>query len=670
MRAPLDACSPLVAASRWLWPLLALLAWPGGGCAAHRQPPAVPTELRGLERQSQLAPVVAWIRGLPIPTRGAASLSWSGDAVLRVDGVVRGLDLRGLDDRAAAALVQRHALTLVSARLRYLRPNTLRALRRLPRRSLFLALDHPPVEVLGRLVTLRRVLVGLAWIQSSEHFIRFWAEARARLPLPSLLPLRYLAWRSRTRGGVTPDGLLGIADPRTLEALELDGDAAIYSHSWAALAKLQRLRHLTLRRLSSGPFRSLGRLADLGQLETLALRNVTKTDFSFLRRLKRLRALELRRIPGSRGLAEGLSGLARLRSLTVHTWGDEAATVAASTLPSGLTWLELRGTRGASFLADGACRLTRLRGLSVTAPLRDVHLRRLAACATGLRRLKIHLYEGNGGPGLRAIDRLPGLILHLGYQGRLGALRGLRSLRSLDLRARRVADGELAALSSLRGLERLELGPGVTDRGLPHVARLEALRFLSLRHTAVTGAGLRALRPLRHLVHLDVSQPCVHASGGPWIEDSSGDSPPRECVKVRRISAADVAAWAAPSSLRSLSLRGTSVDDAAIQALGHLRLEELDVCECRNLTSMALSRLNPSRLRRLCLDTYAIHGKAAWPGALRRLRTLWIGNGFAQKFVGVDSELKPFRSLPVLEVIDGVPRPKVVRGWFPFTHFP
>lgn len=57
-----------------------------------------------------------------------------------------------------------------------------------------------------------------------------------------------------------------------------------------------------------------------------------------------------------------------------------------------------------------------------------------------------------------------------------------------------VTDAGLAHLLGLRSLSSLELGTGITDIGMQHIAKMTRLIRLDLRKTQVTGTGLAAIR--------------------------------------------------------------------------------------------------------------------------------------------------------------------------------
>jgi hypothetical protein len=81
----------------------------------------------------------------------------------------------------------------------------------------------------------------------------------------------------------------------------------------------------------------------------------------------------------------------------------------------------------------------------------------------------------------------------------LELVRNLQQLRELDISDSQVSDAGLAILAELPQLERLRLArTGVTDAGFhQHLAKMESLRELDLRGTAVSAELVRAWRQSR-----------------------------------------------------------------------------------------------------------------------------------------------------------------------------
>jgi uncharacterized protein YjbI with pentapeptide repeats len=131
----------------------------------------------------------------------------------------------------------------------------------------------------------------------------------------------------------------------------------------------------------------------------------------------------------------------------------------------------------------------------------------------------------------------------------LPALKRL-SLRCGDFDDDLLDDESLASLSSLTGLEHLNLrGMRIGDVGLKHLAELTQLKHLMLGSTHVTDAGLEHLHGLTNLETLDLS-------GTPL-----GD--------------ADLSALRGMTKLKRLSLESTGV--ATVDLRGLMQLEQLDV---------------------------------------------------------------------------------------------
>ncbi len=124
--------------------------------------------------------------------------------------------------------------------------------------------------------------------------------------------------------------------------------------------------------------------------------------------------------------------------------------------------------------------------------------RQLAKLADGIKRLRIdgnYLPKSNG--PLRGID-----------DDGLKAIGGIRSLESLEFMLLGITDAGLAHLAGLENLERLVLSmcPGVKGPGYASLAKLNALRGLSIHSMPIDAEALKALARLTQIRSL-VMQP-------------------------------------------------------------------------------------------------------------------------------------------------------------------
>src|SRR5262249_55946045 len=124
--------------------------------------------------------------------------------------------------------------------------------------------------------------------------------------------------------------------------------------------------------------------------------------------------------------------------------------------------------------------------------------------------------------------------------------KGLVSIRFLDLfeacDAEEVSDEGLAHIESMTSLHYLALGPGVSDTGLIHLAKLKELRELRLDNARdVTDRGLESLKKLTKLQSLSLQYTDV---AGPGLIHLAG-----------------------LKQLRELNLEGTPVGREAVDAL-------------------------------------------------------------------------------------------------------
>jgi hypothetical protein len=176
--------------------------------------------------------------------------------------------------------------------------------------------------------------------------------------------------------------------------------------------------------------------------------------------------------------------------------------------------------------------------------------------------------------GLARISDLPGLEqLSVGHSeitdAGLTSLVRLKALKILDLDGNRgVTDEGLRFLSTnLPGLKKLMVGdgPGVTDVGLMHLARLPHLQALNLAATGVTDSGLEHLCALKELRFLDVRGTSItdtglgHVAGLSGLEDLYLDGTQVSDSGLKHIYTL--------KSIKRLSVTGTAISPEGVAML-------------------------------------------------------------------------------------------------------
>jgi uncharacterized protein (TIGR02996 family) len=171
---------------------------------------------------------------------------------------------------------------------------------------------------------------------------------------------------------------------------------------------------------------------------------------------------------------------------------------------------------------------------------------------------------GRGIRHLSGLTRLHTLLLHKTYVESLDGLAGLSCLKVLgvnaDLGAEHLTDEGTAALTTLSGLERLEMPfADITDLTMHRLAGLRRLRVLDLAWASgISAAGLAPLANLARLERLDLS--AAEWRGGGHITDDGL----RNLAHLKRLTV--------------LSLEGQSVTDAGLMhVLGLKKLEYLEL---------------------------------------------------------------------------------------------
>jgi internalin A len=234
------------------------------------------------------------------------------------------------------------------------------------------------------------------------------------------------------------------------DALELYGPEVFHLDR---IADLRNLKKLHLRRTLLDD-RGLRHLRDLSGLEELWLYQTWITDDGLVH-LKNLHNIKDLSVSSTRVTDEGLRHLAGLRNLE---------------------WLDLQDT-----------------------PITGSGLRHLAACDR-LERIDL------GVSNFVSFD-FPSVRLYPGVsRDGLEAICAFRGLRTLSLWGKRLADDDLAMLSTLTKLETLEIrGTGVRGFGLQHLQDLRGLHELTLWDNALTDEAVPFLAKLTQLTDLHLS---------------------------------------------------------------------------------------------------------------------------------------------------------------------
>ncbi|MBS0264760.1 MAG: hypothetical protein JSS02_22690 [Planctomycetes bacterium] len=155
---------------------------------------------------------------------------------------------------------------------------------------------------------------------------------------------------------------------------------------------------------------------------------------------------------------------------------------------------------------------------------------------------------------------------HLG-DGALRAAGGLPQLRVLRFYDAPITDAGIAHIKDLKELEDLQLGRSqVADNGLHTIGTFKKLKTLDLQYTPVTDAGLVHLKPL----HLR------------WL-----------CLRHTAITGKSLAALTGMTEMDYLILDATQVDDASLTQLARMKkLRSLDLSETQ-VTEAGLAKLAP-----------------------------------------------------------------------------
>lgn len=157
-------------------------------------------------------------------------------------------------------------------------------------------------------------------------------------------------------------------------------------------------------------------------------------------------------------------------------------------------------------------------------------------------------------------------------------------------------DESLRQLEAVRNLEKLfiERCPGVTDRGLSHLARLPRLKFLALDGVNVTDAGMAHLKELKELTGFRL--------GSIPITDR-GLAELRGLTKVThfglgktQVTDAGLAALSAMPNLRSFSISNQpQITDAALPTIANIKGLTQASFSCCGVTEKGVAALRKAR---------------------------------------------------------------------------
>ena len=102
--------------------------------------------------------------------------------------------------------------------------------------------------------------------------------------------------------------------------------------------------------------------------------------------------------------------------------------------------------------------------------------------------------------------------------GHLGTVCGISKRKTKHLRFGLAALGRLAAGNRLVEVDTLDLSDtDITDAGLEYIRDLPSVRFLFLRRTTVTDAGVMCILRLQTIEWLDLSETAVTDAGVRWL---------------------------------------------------------------------------------------------------------------------------------------------------------
>jgi Leucine-rich repeat (LRR) protein len=214
------------------------------------------------------------------------------------------------------------------------------------------------------------------------------------------------------------------------------------------------------------------------------------------------------------------------------------------------SYIAISALRYGGFSAGIAAILTQMNGVSIERPMDlETHETRVVVTFPVKHRVSAESLKR-----LADMPNVTKVVLH-GVTEDPAMLRYLAECRSLvAVEIWGASDAHLAHVGALTGLESLSISfsPWITDEGVRALVKLEQLRQLVLRDTAMTDISIQRLSQLARLETLMVGQSRV---------------PENEAQRVSRVTDASLIHLRSLRNLRSLSLTGCAITDAGCETL-------------------------------------------------------------------------------------------------------
>ncbi|MCE5230877.1 M48 family metalloprotease [bacterium] len=267
--------------------------------------------------------------------------------------------------------------------------------------------------------------------------------------------------------------------------------------------------------------KDLAPLATMPNLTNLGLWvNLADDDLAVLRDFKRVHYLQIKldRMTGA-GL-ENLKAMPALERLSLSGGGksnvvafDEAKLAAVKECPNLKTLEIWTGISDTGLAAIGPNPNLESLELDV-GELTDSGFASLKQF-TNLKKLRMTASNPKlSGKGLKVLAEMPSLrevtvaISGLTQEG-FDALRGLKSVKMLNLYYPKLSDAGMAGLVGMNGLSELNAYGKFNDQTLGHIAKLPALKRLSISGTAITDKGVDSIAGLTSLEHVDLNETSI-----------------------------------------------------------------------------------------------------------------------------------------------------------------
>lgn len=346
-----------------------------------------------------------------------------------------------------------------------------------------------------------------------------------------------------------------------------------------ALASLQNLHRLTLKEVNSDD-RSLVALAKLSHVEELSITDQRITDraLSFVAKMPALKKLTLE---AEHITERGLNALSEsgVEELVLHNANVSSAGFGKlATLPH-LVQLSVQAT-SVHEIGDEAV---------------DVITKSLPALTT----LKLESTQISNAV-LKKLERLKQLRrLSLSFSKGLSdegmpAVARLSHLQSLNLSGVDVTDDGLQVLSQMVGLQELYLWRArISDKAAASISKMKDLKVLHLSNTEITDQGLALIARMRSLRDLKLKETKITDRGLAHLKES----PRLSKLSLQKVSLTDkgVATIGELANLEDLDLSETIVSDKGLQALGQMtKLRHLYLKDCTHITAVGVSGLQQS----------------------------------------------------------------------------